>query len=1157
MSTFTKKGGKSMANYRNLLFSVALGCCLATSVEARTYIDFVETSGSQYLFLDYTPCSNTTIEVKVDNRNIAAQYQAVFCARGGNGDPYYSLFYISGGTGWRFDYNNAKIKSNVTSVAGAPVVLKTAPDGLYVDGVRKVATSGLRNFIAKNPMVLFADHDDSVLTPSSSLGDKAYVRLYYLKAWEDETLKLDLRPFQNETNVFGLYDAVSGREYYPDSPFRGGVAATTLEDDPAVLDGSANMTFIGAVSGTGSNKLLVSGIGVPIFEQGVSGFSSVEIGGGQVWHEMLSGTALWDDDLAITRGRFRYAPPANQNGEVSLANNGTIVYGPTAEIQIERSNGYSACLDLGSLSRGSGGTLLFALLSGSIGSDGLGDSIKFKPSGLADGDVLPPSVAVGRVNSATSGDSRQLRFAKYDAGRGIVPADMVEGIGNSSQISHLTTSTSLVDDTTVGRLVLDGAATQLTIPAGKILTVGTGVGPAGLMIGETSDSSNCEPFVGGGSIDFGGREGVVWLASASGKSAIFRGSKVCLEGAGGVTFAGRSSGFNDRLPSFYFPDDGTFARWTGPTRLCGVDYYMDGFNSIPHDVGSDDLYIEGNQEYGAALHVPNNFSFSNHVHLSGVGTSEKKRAVWSEQKYMFNGPVTMEDDAIVYVQNKYTFLECNRTIDGPGGFGITTAEGGTGYASFAKTNTYAGVTRMFNNAAVRVKSGATLGHGAVVMDYGRLVLDANPGYVVTNEIRGSEQGRLHLNMADIRFTSAIDVKSVEGMDADGNASSGILRFTNSLRLGAAGNNSFVSLVASSPDARLELTGATDYETILDIAVDDGASLSLAKTGLASVTVSAADSCASVEVRAGALVLQNGSGVLEDTASISYWLDASDATTVTYDATTKCVTEWRSKVGEGVFKTTDAAADDVFPHYDSTVNGLNSLRFWRNTADSKRMRLVDFDHNFAHRTTFVVARPTSTYNWMCVMGKCTAEDTDAAPALRFYSDDVIVSSGLAQDAGYLRVDGCQTCASSASFAVGEVHVFTAEMTSNISFTPAIGGYYSNREFNGDICEIIEFNRALSVAERRCVEAYLAKKWGVADVHGDDALLQKSALTVADGATLDLNGHSAVVSSLDGMGSIVNTSATPALLKVKDVGKFKGEVGPNVTIEFKQGLYIIVR
>lgn len=46
---------------------------------------------------------------------------------------------------------------------------------------------------------------------------------------------------------------------------------------------------------------------------------------------------------------------------------------------------------------------------------------------------------------------------------------------------------------------------------------------------------------------------------------------------------------------------------------------------------------------------------------------------------------------------------------------------------------------------------------------------------------------------------------------------------------------------------------------------------------------------------------------------------------------------------------------------------------------------------------------------------------------------------------------------------------------------IGRYYENlttwRYYNGDICEIIVFTRALTTEEREAIETYLGKKWGI--------------------------------------------------------------------------------
>jgi len=73
--------------------------------------------------------------------------------------------------------------------------------------------------------------------------------------------------------------------------------------------------------------------------------------------------------------------------------------------------------------------------------------------------------------------------------------------------------------------------------------------------------------------------------------------------------------------------------------------------------------------------------------------------------------------------------------------------------------------------------------------------------------------------------------------------------------------------------------------------------------------------------------------------------------------------------------------------------------------------------------------------------------------------------------------------------------------------------------GEIAEVVIYDRALSEAERQEVEAYLSYKW---QAEGDavDVIPPATAVTVSDGATLDLNGVDQTIGSLSGVaGSVV--------------------------------------
>ena len=71
-------------------------------------------------------------------------------------------------------------------------------------------------------------------------------------------------------------------------------------------------------------------------------------------------------------------------------------------------------------------------------------------------------------------------------------------------------------------------------------------------------------------------------------------------------------------------------------------------------------------------------------------------------------------------------------------------------------------------------------------------------------------------------------------------------------------------------------------------------------------------------------LPSRAGVIDETAGLALWLDATDAATLTIDGANN-VSEWRDKSGGGH----DAATDSNFPVLQaSAIGGLPAVRFNR-------------------------------------------------------------------------------------------------------------------------------------------------------------------------------------------------------------------------------------
>ncbi len=88
------------------------------------------------------------------------------------------------------------------------------------------------------------------------------------------------------------------------------------------------------------------------------------------------------------------------------------------------------------------------------------------------------------------------------------------------------------------------------------------------------------------------------------------------------------------------------------------------------------------------------------------------------------------------------------------------------------------------------------------------------------------------------------------------------------------------------------------------------------------------------------------------------------------------------------------------------------------------------------------------------------------------------------------------------------------------------------FAGTFGEVVAYDRALGDDERSQVEQFLMAKWGIAPEKAANPLPTTTALTVAEGATLDLAGANQKVAMLELSGTIENTSETVSVLRLED-------------------------
>ena len=245
---------------------VAVLCAFtASAAEVREYREYIETDGdgaqngkAVFVTLDYIPTWQTVVEAKFEDLAATAS-TSLFCSRTGNGSGTDNFSCICRPSAYRWDYGN---KGSETPAPTGVHTVTCRPDGLYINGVRKLTTTAKSVSDEPKPthkMVLFgayngvANNPEPVCPPSNTYPSGAHMKVYSVKIWDDngDTLKLDLRPCVDTEGEAAFYDAVNKRLYYG-TPFNGskGLAAgggEVVYDGPDVLSISGEPENLGSV----------------------------------------------------------------------------------------------------------------------------------------------------------------------------------------------------------------------------------------------------------------------------------------------------------------------------------------------------------------------------------------------------------------------------------------------------------------------------------------------------------------------------------------------------------------------------------------------------------------------------------------------------------------------------------------------------------------------------------------------------------------------------------------------------------------------------------------------------------------------------------------------------------------------------------------------
>ena len=205
------------------LFAACVLSLFAASVwaelpEGYTQVNYVKSSGAQYVKTGYVPNNTTKAEVTFSvveyNDNSAIIFGSYGRTSGSGTKGQYGFAYGNpatcrcGGQSNPVDLDDSAIdhKLHTIAIQGTAFVL----DGETIIGSPTPATTGVGT--DGREMLIFAyGYAKESTTPVSPQGTKSSICLYAMKVWTGDVLALDLVPAVDANDVAGLYDLVNNQ----------------------------------------------------------------------------------------------------------------------------------------------------------------------------------------------------------------------------------------------------------------------------------------------------------------------------------------------------------------------------------------------------------------------------------------------------------------------------------------------------------------------------------------------------------------------------------------------------------------------------------------------------------------------------------------------------------------------------------------------------------------------------------------------------------------------------------------------------------------------------------------------------------------------------------------------------------------------------------
>ena len=209
--------------------------------EGYTQVEYIQSSGTQYIDTGFKPGGNTKVVIDFCAYNQSTAQQGIFGGRTNTTGGLFSLLTGISTSSLQADYDTNQSLENINNtISGLDLtkrVVISMSNELVING-SSVTSVDIKTFTSTQNMYLFANNNGGTLQLPSSL------YLYSCMIYDHDTLVRNFIPCKNSAGTVGLYDATNGVFYQ-----NAGSGSFTAGPDVTYADGVV-------INYLGSNKVV-------------------------------------------------------------------------------------------------------------------------------------------------------------------------------------------------------------------------------------------------------------------------------------------------------------------------------------------------------------------------------------------------------------------------------------------------------------------------------------------------------------------------------------------------------------------------------------------------------------------------------------------------------------------------------------------------------------------------------------------------------------------------------------------------------------------------------------------------------------------------------------------------------------------------------------